>query len=86
MNITGKILLTVTAPYGAALSAQDLARAITDTASVRSGFMPAFAFFSEVRPELQRAFLAEMGLEPLKVREVARGFQRLAGYPLALAR
>lgn len=80
-----KILGTVNAPYGVKVSACDLAAAISDMASVTAFHMQAFSFFSEVRPELQRAFVAEMKLSEDDVASVAKGFEKLAGYQLPLA-
>ena len=85
MSVAEKILATVDAPYGTGVSAGELAVAIADTASVETCFMPAFSFFSEVKPELQQQFIAEMEVPVEAARAVARGFQTLAGYKLPLA-
>ncbi|MFN3499582.1 hypothetical protein [Pannonibacter phragmitetus] len=85
MSVADKILGTVNAPYGVKVTACELAAAISDMTSVTAFHMQAFSFFSEVRPELQRAFVAEMKLSEDKVTSVARGFQELAGYPLRWA-
>ncbi len=85
MTAADKILGTVNAPYGANVSAWGLAAAISSMSSVETCNMPAFAFFSEVKPDLQKAFVAEMELDPHAVAAVAAGFQKLAGYDLPLA-
>jgi len=38
-----------------------------------------------VKPDLQKAFVTEMELDPYAVATVAAGFQKLAGYDLPLA-
>ncbi|NTF18157.1 hypothetical protein G6L37_07040 [Agrobacterium rubi] len=81
-----RVLCTVNAPYGTHLSAQELARLISDTDSAMNGDASAFAFFTEVSEPLQIAFIEEMGLDRMKVRDVAAWFADLVGYPLPLAR
>ncbi|WP_348657586.1 hypothetical protein [uncultured Sulfitobacter sp.] len=83
--VASKILGTVNAPYGANLSACELAAAISDIEAAQSAMGPAFSFFSEVSPELQVSFVSEMGLPHEKVRQVAKHFQTLCPFPLALA-
>ena len=53
--------------------------------AAQSAMGPAFSFFSEVSPELQVSFVSEMGLPHDKVRQVAKHFQTLCPFPLALA-
>lgn len=85
MHVASKILETVNAPYGANLSACQLAAAISDIETAQSAMGPAFSFFSEISPELQLSFMSEMGLPHDKVRQVAKHFQALCPFPLALA-
>ena len=80
-----KILGTVNAPYGADLSAHQLAHAISDIEAAQAAIGPVFSFFSEVAPQLQQAFLAEMGLPGQKVRKVAKYLQASCPFSLALA-
>jgi hypothetical protein len=80
-----KILGIVNAPYGANISAYELADSISDV-SLAQGYMgQVFSFFSEVAPELQKSFVAEMGLSASKVRSVAQYLQSSCPFPLALA-
>ncbi len=81
-----KVLATVNAPYGTALSAEQLASKISDPASVDLFDPSAFCFFSEVYEGLQYSFLDEMCVDPMIACELARKFSALAGYPLPLAR
>lgn len=80
-----KVLSTITAPYGVALSADQLAAKIVSHKSVEECDALAFAFFSDVSPKLQNEFIEQMGLNKLKASNVASAFSKLAGYPLALA-
>ena len=82
-SVASKILGTVNAPYRSNLSAPELARAISEVDQPAMG--PAFSFFSEVPVELQLAFVAEMRLSNKKVQQVAKHFQSLCPFPLALA-
>ncbi|ATU19585.1 hypothetical protein [Klebsiella pneumoniae] len=84
-QIASKILGTVNAPYGANLSACQLAACISDIAAAQSAMGHVFSFFSEVAPELQNDFVAEMGLSAAKVRVVAETLQASCPFPLALA-
>ncbi|MBT9387066.1 hypothetical protein KM176_24720 [Pseudooceanicola sp. CBS1P-1] len=84
-QIASKILGTVNAPYGANLSASQLAACISDIAATQSAMGPVFSFFSELAPELQNDFVAEMGLSAAKVRSVAEIMQASCPFPLALA-
>lgn len=79
------ILSTVNAPYGTGLSAEQLASSLCDIAAAEAALGPVFAFFSEVDPVLQRAFIAEMGLPDHTVRQVAQHIQASCPFPLALA-
>ncbi|TGD97365.1 hypothetical protein [Methylobacterium nonmethylotrophicum] len=84
-GLATKVLSTVNAPYGANLTAYELAAKIADPASVNANDASVFAFFSEVREELQRQFIAQMGIDPSRARTVAAQFAVKAGYSLPLA-
>ncbi|ETI62717.1 MULTISPECIES: hypothetical protein [Sphingobium] len=79
------VLATVNAPYGANLSAHQLAALITDPKSASDFNAPVFSFFSEVSPALQLQFVQEMGVDADKVCAVADQFSNLSGYALPLA-
>ncbi|AWI62372.1 hypothetical protein AB395_00006749 (plasmid) [Sinorhizobium fredii CCBAU 45436] len=81
-----KVLSTVNAPYGTALSAEQLASKISDPASAVDFDPSAFSFFSEVNEDLQNSFLDEMHVDPSIAANLAREFSALAGYLLPLAR
>lgn len=81
-----KVLSTVNAPYGATLSAEQLASKLSDPTSAHSFDPSAFSFFSEVDEKLQVLFLDEMHVDPTVAADLARNFSALAGYPLPLAR
>lgn len=80
-----KILGTVNAPYGATLSACQLAKAISDIETAQMAMGPVFSFFSEVPENLQEAFVAEMDLPSEKVHGVANFLQASCPFPLPLA-
>lgn len=80
-KVAKKVLTTVNAPYGANLSAHQLAHKIADPKSAAS----VFAFFSEVKPFLQKAFIHDMGVDETKVYGVASVFAAKSGFQLALA-
>ncbi len=84
-HVASQILGTVNAPYGAKLSAYQLAGVISDVEAAQSSMGPAFSFFSEVSPDLQASFVSEMGLPQDKVQGVAKHLQSLCPLPLALA-
>jgi glycerate kinase len=84
-SVAAKVLSTVNAPYGTALSAAQLAQKIADPASVDTFDASAFAFYSEVDKQLQESFLVEMKIDPATAATMARKFSKLAGYKLALA-
>ena len=81
-----KVLSTVNAPYGTALSAEQLASKISDPASAEAFDPSAFSFYSEVDEDLQNSFLNEMHIDQKIASDVARKFSALAGYTLPLAR
>lgn len=84
-SVAAAVLSTVNAPYGTSLSASDLAAIISDQASAERCDPSAFAFFSEVDPGLQRAFIVEMELDFGAALELACRFSELAGYSLPLS-
>lgn len=84
-SIASKILATVNAPYGASLSAEQLAAKLIDPKSADEYDCSVFAFLSDVSLKLQHEFIAQMGLNKAQVSIVADKFSALAGYKLALA-
>lgn len=84
-KLTARVLATVNGPYRTKQSAQQLAALIADPSSAQAHNAAAFAFFSEIAPEVQLAFLAEMKVDEAKVKAVARQFADIAGHPLPLA-
>ncbi|MDF3383404.1 MULTISPECIES: hypothetical protein [Sulfitobacter] len=84
VQVASKILGTVNAPYDADLSACQLAAAISDIEVAQFVMGPAFSFFSEVSPHLQTSFVSELELPYDKVQVVAKHFQTLCPFPLAL--
>lgn len=79
------MLTTVNAPYGAGLSARQLAAKIGDLSSAATCDAAVFAFFSEVSPATQAAFIEEMGVDKVSARDVAHRFALLADIPLPFA-
>lgn len=84
-NVAKKVLTTVNAPYGAGLSAHQLATKIADSHSAGSFDACVFAFFSEVKPALQKAFIQAMGVDESKAHKVACQMAKKSGIQLALA-
>lgn len=84
-SVATQVLTTVNAPYGANLSAHQLAAMIADPKSASDYSAPVFAFFSEVSPALQKQFVAGMMADPVQVGKVASQFSKLSGYTLPLA-
>jgi len=84
-KVTAQVLATVNGPYRTRQSAQQLAALIADPSSALTHNAAAFAFFSEIAPAIQLAFIAEMDVDVAKVTAVARQFSGMAGYPLPLA-
>ena len=81
-GVTTLVLTTVNAPYGAGLSARQLAAKIADPSSAATCDAAVFAFFSEVSPSMQAAFIEEMGVDKVSARDVASRFSLLADIPL----
>lgn len=84
-KVTAQVLATVNGPYRTRQSAQQLAALIADPSSALAHNAAAFAFFSEIAPDAQLAFIADMDVDVAKVKAVARQFADMAGYPLPLA-
>jgi len=85
INVAKKVLTTVNAPYGAELSVHQLAAKIVDPKSAITFDASVFAFFSEVKPFLQKAFIQKMGVDEGKVHKVVSAFAAKSGFDLALA-
>jgi hypothetical protein len=85
MNVATHVLATVNAPYGASISAHQLAALITDHKSVVECNAAVFSFFSEVSLPLQKAFIQAMGVDEADASQVAAEFAELSGYELPLA-
>ncbi len=85
MNVAAQVMATVNAPYGANVSAHALAAKIADPDSVGTFDASVFAFFSEVSPQGQDAFLILMGIDKGLARKVASQFAALSGFSLPLA-
>lgn len=84
-RIADRVLTTVCAPYGAKLTAHQLALCISGGEIGEDCLGPTFSFFTEVSPQTQKQFIEEMNLDPKAVSSVARDFSAKAGYELALA-
>jgi hypothetical protein len=84
-NVATQVLTTVNAPYGADLSAHQLAAMIADPKSVSDFVAPVFAFFSEVPAAAQKQFIMGMGVDAAKAGQVAHQLSKLSGYALPLA-
>ncbi|WIA54032.1 hypothetical protein N6H05_13215 [Sphingobium sp. WTD-1] len=84
-SVTVQVLTTVNAPYGADLSAHQLAKLLTDLESAVTFNAMAFSFFSEVPADIQQDFLKEMGVSAAAASKVACQFSELSGYALPLA-
>lgn len=83
-DVAAIVLAVVDAPYGTGVTAAGLAEAITDPQSVATFHPNVFAFFSEVDEKTQRAFIQDCGVDIEAASRVAKTFEELAGYPLAL--
>jgi hypothetical protein len=83
--IESTVLGTVNAPYSAGLSACQLAMCISDIDAMKSAIGPSFSFFTEVKPDLQRAFAEQMGVSGSAVKAVAQFLQSQCANPIALA-
>jgi hypothetical protein len=83
--VATQVLTTVNAPYGADLSAHQLAAMLTDPKSASDFSAPVFAFFSEVPAAVQKQFLDGMGVDQAQASAVAGQLSKLSGYKLPLA-
>jgi hypothetical protein len=84
-NVATQVLATVNAPYGAKLSAHQLAAMIADPKSASQCNASVFAFFSEVSALVQKQFIKDMGVDATKAGKVAAKLSKLSGYALPLA-
>ncbi len=84
-SVATSVLATVNAPYGADLSACQLAAKIVDPASLDTFDAPVFAFFSEVNVGLQHQFIELMDVDQEQAHWMADQFAVKAGYSLLLA-
>jgi len=84
-SVAAKVMSTVSAPYGALVTPAQLADKIADLNSAETYDCSVFAFLSEVSPNLQYAFIHEMGVNEDAAKLVAKKFSDLAGYKLPLA-
>ncbi|WP_374412567.1 hypothetical protein [Novosphingobium colocasiae] len=84
-DIAVQVMATVNAPYGAHLSAHQLAAMIVDVDSVGECNAAVFAFFSEVSASLQEQFMQSMRVDQTKAALLATALSQLSGYTLPLA-
>jgi hypothetical protein len=85
-SVTAHVLTTVNAPYGAGVSAHQLAAMVVTVPKSGSQLNPsAFSFFSEVPLAAQKKFLKDMGVDEVKASKVASQFSKFSGYALPLA-
>lgn len=82
--VASKVLGTVNAPYGANLSAHQLAVCISNLDAMKNAFGPVFSFFTEVKLDLQADFIQEMGVED-GAKSVAAYLQTQCVNPIPLA-
>lgn len=83
--VTSKILATVNAPYGAGVSAWELAQCISSVDAMKKAYGPTFSFFTEVEAKSQHAFIEEMHLDASAVKAVAQHLAAKVPFPVALA-
>ena len=83
-SVATQVMTTVNAPYGAELSAHQLAAMIADPKSASDFNAPVFAFFSEVPTALQEEFIDDMGVDQKQVCKVASQLSKASGYALPL--
>jgi hypothetical protein len=84
-NVATQVMTTVNAPYGADLSAHQLAAMIADPKSAAEFSAPVFAFFFEIPAAVQKQFLQGMGVNEVQAGKVASQLAKLSGYTLPLA-
>jgi len=83
-SVVSKVLGTVNAPYSADVSAHQLAACITSLDTMQEAFGQVFSFFTEVKLDLQEAFIQEMGIED-GAKTVAAYLQTQCANPVPLA-
>ena len=83
-TVASKVLGTVNAPYGADLSAHQLAACISSLDTMHEALGQVFSFFTEVKVDLQEAFIQEMGIED-GAKTVAAYLQTQCANPIPLA-
>lgn len=84
-HVATQVMTTVNAPYGADVSAHQLAAMITDLKSASEFSGPVFSFFSEVPPQVQEEFISDMGVDQEQAAKVATELSKASGYTLPLA-
>ena len=82
MSAASQILPSVNAPYSQNLCARQLAESISSVEAATKAMGPVFSFFTEIEPNLQKAFISEMGLSFEEVRLVADHLQASCPFPL----
>lgn len=84
-NVTSLVMTTVCAPYKAKPDACTLAGSLASIEMAQAMIGPVYAFFSEVKPEMQKTFLAEWGISEQDAAVVAKYISAQAGQDLPLA-
>jgi hypothetical protein len=84
-KLATQVLATVNAPYGASVSAHQLAVMIADLKCADDGNVHVFGFFAEVSPAAQKQFIVEMGVDATQVKKLADLLSEVSGYNLTLA-
>lgn len=75
----------INVPYGASVSANELATMIVNPTSAIDVNATVFAFFSEVPLSLQKRFISAMNVDSEAAIQVAKKVAVLSGYALPLA-
>lgn len=84
-NAVSLVLTTVNAPYRVEVDAATLAKALSSVDAAQAYIGPVYAFFSEVAPELQDAFLSECGVSRQNAARIARHLAAQSGQEGTLA-
>ena len=79
-NAVTQVLTTVNAPYGATVSAHQLAALLVDPKSAKDANAAVFAFFSEVPLVAQKQFMKSMNVDEGQAGLVANQLAELSGY------
>lgn len=82
-NVATQVMAVVNAPYGANLSAHQLAMKITDPSTVFDASV--FAFFSDVSLALQSEFMDVMDVDKQAASKVASLLAEVSGYEISKA-